>query len=59
MRLLRNRVRWLLHGDPLVEWHVSLVQSFGGDIRGRNIEDGTGGALFLVRLERWQEDKAA
>ena len=36
-----------------------LVQSFGGDIRGRNIEDGTGGALFLVRLERWQEDKAA
>ena len=34
-----------------------IVQSFGGDIRGRN-PDG-GGALFAVHLEAWQEEQAA
>lgn len=34
-----------------------LVQSFGGDIRGRNSE--AGGAEFTVHLEPWQEEQAA
>ena len=34
-----------------------IVQSFGGDIRGRNPEGS--GALFSVHLEAWQEEKAA
>lgn len=33
-----------------------LVQSFGGNIRGTNTDEG---AAFSVELERWQEDKAA
>lgn len=31
-----------------------IVQSFGGDIRGENAA--TGGALFTVQLERWQDE---
>lgn len=34
-----------------------LVQSFGGNIVGENAEGG--GALFTVRLQSWQEEKAA
>ncbi|PSL20452.1 sensor histidine kinase [Shimia abyssi] len=34
-----------------------LVQSFGGNIRGTNAEDG--GAVFTVELEYWQEDQVA
>ena len=34
-----------------------LVQSFGGEIRGRNCEGG--GAEFAVELERWHEEQAA
>jgi two-component system C4-dicarboxylate transport sensor histidine kinase DctB len=34
-----------------------IVQSFGGDIRGGNGPHG--GAVFTVRLERWQEEQAA
>lgn len=33
-----------------------IVQSFGGDIRGRNLDDG---AVFSVRLERWREEQVA
>ncbi|WP_204113991.1 sensor histidine kinase [Shimia biformata] len=33
-----------------------LVQSFGGNIRGMNTEEG---ARFSVELERWQEEQAA
>ncbi|MFD2855362.1 ATP-binding protein [Seohaeicola zhoushanensis] len=33
-----------------------IVQSFGGDIRGQNLD---GGAEFSVRLERWREEEAA
>ena len=35
-----------------------IVQSFGGDIRGRNLTDGRG-ACFTVRLEPWVEEVAA
>ncbi|MEX0340341.1 MAG: ATP-binding protein [Arenibacterium sp.] len=35
-----------------------IVQSFGGDIRGRNLADGPG-ASFTVRLEPWVEEAAA
>ncbi|MGR3580056.1 MAG: ATP-binding protein, partial [Sagittula sp.] len=34
-----------------------LVQSFGGNIRGRNIAGG--GAEFEVELDRWQAEAAA
>lgn len=34
-----------------------LVQSFGGNIRGSNAEQG--GAIFTVELERWNEELAA
>ncbi|MDU8926706.1 ATP-binding protein [Alisedimentitalea sp. MJ-SS2] len=33
-----------------------LVQSFGGNIRGRN---GTRGAVFTVELDQWREEQAA
>ena len=33
-----------------------IVQSFGGDIRGRNLADG---AAFSVRLEPWPEEQVA
>jgi two-component system C4-dicarboxylate transport sensor histidine kinase DctB len=32
-----------------------LLQSFGGNIHGRN---GTRGAVFTVELDRWNEDAA-
>ncbi len=34
-----------------------LVQSFGGNIRGMNAPGG--GAVFMVELERWQEEQVA
>jgi len=34
-----------------------LVQSFGGNIRGSNLEGG--GAMFTVELEHWKEEAAA
>ena len=38
-----------------------LIESFGGKITGRNaaLDDGAGGAVFTVELERWSEDNAA
>ena len=35
-----------------------LVQSFGGRIRGVNVEDG-GGAMFIVELDHWRDEERA
>ncbi|MHA6261578.1 sensor histidine kinase [Arenibacterium sp. CAU 1754] len=36
-----------------------LVQSFGGNIRGMNVQSDGGGALFVVDLEHWHEAEVA
>ncbi|MCA0870273.1 GHKL domain-containing protein [Seohaeicola saemankumensis] len=36
-----------------------LVQSFGGKIRGANVNGPDGGAMFTVELDYWREEQAA
>ncbi len=36
-----------------------LVQSFGGKIRGANVNGLDGGAMFTVELDHWREEQAA
>lgn len=36
-----------------------LVQSFGGKIRGENLDGAEGGAVFVVELDHWQDEEQA